>query len=129
MATYNYPATAEMILIAREKELRLTEDRPIFDVFPTRDVQAWEIVWEQLDAYGGLQAARGLNGQPGRVRPVGAKRYIAEPAVYGEWMEIDERELTMRRPWGTYANAGPIDIEDLVMDRQDQLLTRRLDRI
>lgn len=129
MATYNFPSTVELVQIAREKEPELTATRPIFDILPTRDVDAWDIVWEQLDAYGGLQAARGINGQPGRVRPVGAKRYMATPGVYGEWMEIDEREMTMRRPWGTYANAGPIDITDLVMERQDQLLGRRLDRI
>ncbi len=129
MATYSYPTTAELIEIAREKEPRLTADRPIFDILPTREVDAWAVIWEQQDAYGGLQAIRGINGQPGRVKPVGARRFMTEPGVYGEFMLIDEREMTMRRPWGTYANAGPIDITDLVMERQDQLLGRRLDRI
>jgi hypothetical protein len=39
---------------------------------------------------------------------------------------IDERQITQRRPWGSFA--GSIDITDLVREAQDKLLNRELDR-
>jgi hypothetical protein len=42
-------------------------------------------------------------------------------------MTVDEIELTRRRPLGQFS--GSVQISDLVMQRQDQLLGRRLDRI
>jgi hypothetical protein len=116
---YLYPSTAELAMIAQTKIPRLTAQRPIFD--------APLLMWEQMDNYTGLQQIRGLNGEPPKVTRTGAKRYTEEPGIYGEFEWIDERELTMRRQWGSF-NA-PIDLSDLVMMSQDKLLGRRLDRI
>jgi hypothetical protein len=55
-----------------------------------------------VDSYKGLQQIRGLNGQPKRVNAVGGNRYTIEPGVYGEFANIDELELTTRRPWGQF---------------------------
>jgi hypothetical protein len=102
-------------------------NRPIFNIFPIRSVETHNLEWEQKDNYVGLQQVRGLNGQPGRVKMIGGKRFIMSPGVYGEYIPIDEKVLTERRQWGN--PLAPIDIIDLVREAQDQLLGRRLDRI
>ena len=113
--------------IAQIKMPRLTEKRPIFDHFPQVNVDAPLLIWEQLDNYFGLQQVRGYDGQPPKVLPTGLKQYQMQPGVYGEWAPITEEEMTVRRSPGTFAN--PIDITECVMERQDKLLGRRLDRI
>jgi len=124
---YVYPDSIELRAIEQDKIARLTQDRPIFEIFPIREVDDWVIAWEQLDNYRGLQQLRGLNGAPPKVSKTGLKRFTEEPGVYGEFEEIDERELTRRRRIGTFNQ--PIDIEDLVVQAQDKLILRRLDRI
>lgn len=127
MATYVYPSNTELQAVEQEKLTVLTADDPIFEILPMVDVDAHQLLWEQKDNYVGLQQIRGLNGQPGSVNKVGAKRYRVEPGVYGEFATINEEDLTARRQWGSWA--APVDISDLVMEAQDQLLSRRLDRI
>lgn len=61
------------------------------------------------------------------MKPIGGKAYQMKPGVYGEYALIDEDQLTQRRQWGSFGQ--PINIEDLVMEKQNQLLVRRLDRI
>jgi hypothetical protein len=52
MATdYVYPDSLALRLIAQDKIPRLTADRPVFDIFPMRDVDDWLIAWEQQDNY------------------------------------------------------------------------------
>lgn len=125
MATYVYPTNVELQEVAQVKTPKLTMDDPIFSILPIRDVDAAEVEWEQLDNYVGLQALRGLGGAPARVNRVGAKRYRQPPGAYGEFVTIDETEITRRRPMGTWE--GPINVSDLVMSAQDQLLTRRIE--
>lgn len=130
MATeYIYPTQVELREIARTLLPRLEQNRVVFDAnfFPTRNVDSHLLEWEQRDNFTGLQQARGLNGRPNQVRPLGGQRFQVEPGIYGEYAMVDERELTTRRPWGTFA--GTIDISDLVLEKQQHLLQRRLDRI
>ncbi len=127
MATYVYPSAAEITQIAQDKMPRLTQDRPIYDIFPMRSVNETLLVWEQLDNFKGLQNVRGVSGQPQRVVPVKLSQYQMQPGIYGEFMSINETELTTRRVAGTWG--APIDITDLVLEKQDQLLNRRLDRV
>lgn len=127
MPDFIYPSAAELTEIAREKEPRMQEGRVIFDILPVRNSEDDIIIWEQKDMYGGLQAVRGLDGAPSRVKPVGSKRYMAEPGVYGEFMTIDEAELTRRRR--SAGSLNRVTIDDLVMDKQEQLMSRRLDRL
>lgn len=126
MPDYIYPNSAEMREIAREKTVRLADARPIFQLFPLEEDDNHVIYWTQKDMYGGLMAVRGLDGAPSRVKRVGERRYMAEPGVYGEFETLDEQELTMRR--NAASPAAPIDVEDLTMEAQDQLTSRRLDR-
>lgn len=127
MATYIFPTNQELKTVEQDKIHLLSQADPIFEHFPMVNVDSHVLSWEQRDNYKGLQQVRGLNGQPKRVNALGGKRYTIEPGVYGEFMPIDELELTTRRKWGTHDQ--PIDISDLVLEKQDQLLARRTDLI
>jgi hypothetical protein len=122
-----YPSSAELMTIAQDYMPRLQQNRPIFDMLPTRSVDAHLLMWEQRDNYIGLQQVRGLDGQASRVKKTGIKRYEMRPGVYGEYEDIDEQELTARRQFGSFGT--PIDISDLVVQAQIKLLERRLNRI
>lgn len=127
MANLVYPTSAELMAIQQDLMPRLQTDRPIFDLMPVRNVDEYVLIWEQYDNFSGLQAIRGLNGEPGLVKKVGVNRFEVRPGVYGERIRIDELELTRRRQIGTFGT--PVDISDLVLEAQNQLLVRRLDRI
>lgn len=122
-----FPTAIELQTVAQELVPRLAAQRPIFDIFPLREIDSHLLEWEQKDRYTGLQQIRGLNGQPNRVKPIGAQRFLMNPGVYGEFMLIDEVQLTVRRQWGSFN--GAINVTDLVREAQDKLLGRRLDRI
>jgi hypothetical protein len=83
--------------------------------------------WDQYDNYLGLQAIRGLNGDPPKVARVGVKTWQVEPGVFGEFVPLDEQELTTRRRAGTFGE--PISLDDLVAKAHEQLLQRELDRV
>jgi hypothetical protein len=125
--SYVYPTSAELIAIAQDLMPRLMANRPIFDIMPVRDADEWTMMYEQFDNFVGVQAYRGLDGEPGRVKPVGLNRYEVTPGVYGEWIPVTEEELTKFRQPGTLGSA--INITDLVLQRQNQLLERRLNRL
>lgn len=126
---YIYPTQMELRSIAQIKLPRMMENRVIFQpgFFPIVNTDSHNLEWEQRDKFAGLQAARGLNGRPSQVRPLGGVRFQVEPGTYGEFELVDEREITTRRPWGTLT--GSINIQDLVLEKQEHLLQRRLDRI
>lgn len=122
-----FPTMAEIRRIEQEKLPRLTQDRLGFDLMPMETKDDFAIVWEQMDNYQGLQQVRGLDGAFPKVNKVGLKRYMTEPGVYGEFADLNETELTRRRRIGTWANR--VDVTDMVMENQDLLLQRRLDRL
>jgi len=127
MTTYQWPDASELKEVEQSLLPTLTADDPIFQFMPIVEVNAFRLIWDQEDDYIGLQQLRGLDGQPGNVRAVGANRYEARPGVYGDFATIDEEELTERGMLGTYN--VPADITDLVMGRQEQLLHRRIMRM
>lgn len=127
MAEFTYPTNAELREIAQDLLPRLAADRPVFAFMPIEEPDAFLVMWEQEDSYTGLQQIRGLNGAPPKVQRIGLKRFQMQGGVYGEYIPLDEVELTVRRQYGTFAT--PIDLSDLVMRAQRQLLVRRLDRI
>src|SRR5581483_8660457 len=127
MSTMVYPTNAELQQAAQDKLPNLMANRPIFDILPIVEKDDDLLIWEQKDNYTGLQQVRGINGDAARVKRTGGKRFIMEPGYYGEFELIDEKELTRRRAFGQFG--GSVDIEDLVMESQDKLLGRRLDRI
>ena len=127
MADFIYPSNAELQLIAQQLMPTLTMNDPIFNEFKIVEEDADILLWEQEDYYTGTQQIRGLNGEAGRVKQVGLTRFMADPGVYGEYMLLDERDLTRRRQFGTFGTA--VDVTDLVLKRQRQLLHRRITRI
>lgn len=127
MATYSYPTSSELTMIAQDFQAKRIQDNPIFKHFPIRTVDSHILQWEQRDNYKGLQLVRGLNGEPGRVAAIGGRRFVMRPGVYGEFLGINEDELTARRQWGSFNQ--PINISDLVMEKSEQLTVREVSRI
>jgi len=127
MSTFVYPTNAELTEILQDLLPVRTEKDPIFDIMPLENEDVWTILWEQLDNYQGLMSLRGLDGQPGRVSRSGHKQYSMQPGVYGDYMELTETEMSVGRAPGTFGM--PINIEQVIMRRQDQLLTRMISRL
>ena len=126
MPTYAYPTSNELEVIEQKLLPRLTADSPFFSIMPFEGANETLLRWEQEDDYVGLQQIRGYGGAPPRVARVGIKEYIAKPGVYGEYIMLDEEELTNRRAMGSYG--APIQISDIVARAHAQLLTRRIAR-
>jgi hypothetical protein len=127
-SSFVFPSSYELDKVDRVMLPALTMDDPIFNHFPIRSRDSHVLQWEQQDNFTGLQAVRGLNGQPARVRRKGGKRYTMEPGVYGEFTQVDEQEITTRRNWGDQT-ARPINVTDLVRECQDQLRGRHINRV
>jgi hypothetical protein len=127
MLDYEYPTTRELREINPEKIQELTRVRPTFEIFPLVDSQYWTLEWMIKDNWMGFQQLRGLNGEPSYVKMVGEKTFSAQPGVYGEYMTVDEKMMTLR---AQSARSGePVDISDLVVERQDYLNYRELELI
>lgn len=127
MSVFTFPTAFELRTIEQQKLPTLTMTDPIFRHMPIRNVDSFVVQWEQKDNYMGLQNLRGLDGNPARVNAIGSKKFVMTPGVYGEFALITEEELTLRRQFGSI-NA-PIDLSELIMEKQDHLLQRRIDRI
>lgn len=123
---FAFPTNRELSQIAPEKIARASAERVGFQIMPMRDVPAAIIQWTQRDNYFGLQQLRGLDGAPTVVKPVGSRSFSYTPGIYGEFMTVTETELTTRA--GSVSDDVPIPVSDLVLERQDQLLVRELDR-
>lgn len=124
---YEYPISTELRQINPEKIVDLTRERPTFSIFPMVDSNAWTLEWEMKDNYMGLQQLRGINGEPSYVKMVGGKRFSANPGVYGEYMTLDEKQMTLRA--ADAAGTGVVNVTDLVLERQDYLNNREIDLI
>lgn len=127
MGTFSYPTNSRLQDIEMDLLPRLSADRPAFEILPMTDIDAATMIWEQPDNITGLQQPRGIGGPPLKVNALGGKQWNVSPGYYGEFLTIDEMQLTLRRKWGEYNK--PVSIDDLVMASQEQLLQRRLDRI
>lgn len=129
LQTYAYPTAGEFRELERELIPDLTMADPIFKHFPIRERNTWQVTWRQKDNTTGLQQARGINGEPPRVVPLGENFFTSQPGVYGEYQPIDERSLTMRIDIPFGVNGMPMPTQDMVDEAQEQLLGRRIDRI
>ncbi|MBS1716461.1 MAG: major capsid protein [Armatimonadetes bacterium] len=127
MSNYTYPSNAELTLIMQEKLPVRTMDDSVFNIMPLEDDDAALVLWEQEDNYTGLMNLRGLEGQPGRVSRVGMKQYMMQPGTYGDFISLDETEITISRAPGSVAL--PINLEQTILKRQDQLMNRAIDRL
>lgn len=127
MTILTYPTSAELRQVDQQLLPTLVYDDPIFDMFPMKESDADLLIWQQRDNYRGLMQVRGINGAPPVVKMVGANEYVMKPSVFGEFMPIDEAEITRRRAWGSFNQ--PIDISDIVRERQDLILNRQINRV
>lgn len=128
LVNYKYPSTRRLIEIEPELIQNRDRNRPTAELFPEEnDNDAWRLEWFQRDNYRGFQQLRGLNGQPSYVKMVGRKFYSQEPGVFGEFMYLDERMLTMRARFADNREGGRVDIGEQVRERQDYLLAREGD--
>lgn len=127
MATFTYPSNAILQEIAQDLLPVLTMQDPIFEIMPITESDADMVLWEQEDNYVDLMKFRGINGQPNKVQPAGLKRWAMQPGYYGSFNVVDEQELTRRRQIGN--PLAPINLEDIVMKRQNQLMTQMVNRI
>lgn len=125
MINYQYPTSRQLRRINPERIVNLQRSRPTFRLFPVREYQEWRLEWEQRDNYRGFQQLRGLNGEPSYVKMVGIKRYSSEPGVFGEYMTLDEKQMTTRA--SLYNEAQTVDVSDLVLERQGYLNARETD--
>ena len=126
MAQFTYPTSEELHEIEREKLIKRVQSNALSRFAGVREIDDHLVSWEQKGNVVGLQQARGLDGAPARVKRVGGNRFNMEPGVYGEYISLEESELTKRRQWGTFGT--PINITDLVMEASDQLQQRFIDR-
>lgn len=126
MVDFTYPNNASLKLIAQDLVARLAADRLGFQLIPFQDVNASTLMWEQKDSFKGLQAIRGINGAPGKISKTGVDRYMTQPGHYGEYEEMDERELEEMRVLGDFG--APADISQLVVNAQQKLVLREADR-
>jgi hypothetical protein len=127
MINYEYPTTRELREINPEKIQDLTRTRPTFSIFPVVDSEFWTLEWTIKDNWRGFQQLRGINGEPSYVKMVGEKAFSAQPGVYGEFMTVDERMMTLRAQ--SAVEGRPIPIGDLVVERQDYLNYREVELI
>lgn len=137
MRSIIYPSSRVLKRINPEKIQDLQRPRPTFTIFPVRDYGVWRLEWEQKDAYRGFQQLRGLNGQPSYVKMHGGRRFSQEPAVFGEFMEIDEAQMTVQSalPGDAIgeisaeeeAAMAPVNITSMIVERQELLNLRETD--
>lgn len=121
---YDIPTNADLMEVEQEVLPVLTQDDELFSIFPLESEDADILEWEQEDTYTGIMSVRGLNGQPGRVKNTGSKKWQVEPYYAGDFCEADEKEMTKLRRLGTYAE--PDDIDDIVGRLFKKLLTREM---
>jgi hypothetical protein len=124
--TFNFPTSAEVKAIGPVKIARDSQERLGLKILPMRDVNAAMVEWTQKDNFFGVQQLRGLGGAPSYVKPIGRNKYRYEPGYYGEYEVIEEAELTLK---SGSVDSGSINMAADVMERQDQLIQRELDRI
>jgi hypothetical protein len=127
--TYVYQSSATIEKIAPELIVTAAMDDPVFDILPIHPINSSRLRWTIKDNYRGLMGLRGLGGSPVRATIVGTNIYETSPAAFGEFMDIDEIEMTNRAA-GVPANMEvPINVADLVSERQEQLTIRQVQRM
>jgi hypothetical protein len=128
MAVLQFSFPSAMDLMGIEQQLAPVDkkDNPAFDIFPEVNKDTPLLMWEQLDNFLGMMQPRGLGGRPNLVKAVGSKTYMMQPGYYGEFMTIEEREVTLSRRFASPNQ--PVDVSDLVVLRSRQLLHRQIQR-
>jgi len=125
---FMYPTAAEMQEIEPLLITRGAEGRVGLQIMPVVEKDTPKVRWSQKDNYYGLQALRGLDGAPTRVARIGQKIFEYEPGVFGEFVDFTETEL-LTRAGSVDIPSTPINIDDLILEADDLLISREWDRI
>lgn len=131
---YSYPSSYTLKRITQDFIERATLEDPIFKLFPLTPINSAKMRWIIRDNYRGLMQIRGMGGEPTRVNKLGQKVNEEEPGVFGEYMTLDETEITNRAAW-TVSNqttgdfSAPVNVSDLVTEGMDYLDVRRSRRM
>ena len=128
MQTYLWPNLNELRQIDAAYMARLTQDDPIFSLFPIRQTNGHLVTWRQRDNYTGLQQPRVLDGEFPSVPLPGRTDFLKKPGIYGEHVPIPELDITARAANDSFGDR-PIDISDLVMEAGELLLARQINRM
>jgi hypothetical protein len=126
---YSFQTNAALTQISQNLIQSATLDDPIFKIFPIRNRNASRLRWTVKDNYKGLMKLRGLGGEPTSVQRVATNVYEDIPGVYGEFMTIDEIEMTNRAAGVPADFSVPIAVDDLVSESQEQLTLRQVQRM
>ena len=127
MATFAMPTFATLKAVEQKLLPQLTLDDYIFDHFVTRNVEGSKLIWRQLGDFIGMQGARGAGGQFNVVEPVETNQFVFDPGFYGDASIIDEATLTHLSKIDSFSEPRPL--MDIVSERVNQLLNRRINRI
>lgn len=126
-----YPTNGELIVLQRELFPRFRAGRLGLDLMPFRTTDRAEIIFNTPDNFRGMQQWRGL-GKPSH--SVG-DRYNhfgnwckLTPGYWGEWDELQEEFMTLAANPRSSCNE-PYDLTEAIMDLQDRLMVRRLNRV
>lgn len=121
--SFVYPTNMELSEIDQDLIPVLMQSNPIFQQFPVREADVSVLKWEQRDNYLGLMQARGQEGEYPVVPTVPINDYELTPGRYGEHALITGKEIEDRRGFGQINQ--PINVKDLVIERQEQTATRQ----
>lgn len=103
------------------------KDDVTLKLLPVQNEDTHFVRWYQLDNYYGIMAMRGLDGSPSKVQQVGDSSYIYEPGVYGELIQVTERDILTRANPLNLNTAIPITEWTTMLTKQ--LVQRRYDRM
>jgi hypothetical protein len=123
---YIYQDSAAINAIAPELIQTMALNDPIFGIMPIREHDQSKLRWTMKDNYRGLMAVRGYNGQPTRVLRPGENMWESDPGVFGEFMQLDEQELTERSKGFPADMTIPMDVSTMVRECQATLTTRQV---
>lgn len=128
-AIYRTQNQATLITIANDLVTSMTQNNPIFDIFPIVERRATRLRWRIKDNYRGLMKLRGAGGEPTRVNPVGEKVYEERPGVFGEFSTLDEIDLMDLARGIPKDFSIDVDVKSEIGDRLKQLMERQMNRI
>ena len=133
--SYTYPDSFVLTRISQNLQIKATLEDPIFKILPLKNVNAAKLRWLLRDNFRGLMQIRGMGGEPTRRNKTGQTMFEENPGVFGEYMTIDEMEMTNRAAWTLPSNEGmsdfatPADISGLVVTAHEELKIAEIQRI
>jgi hypothetical protein len=122
---FQYPTVTEMKELDPIEVQAVAETEPVFRYFPIRASNYVDLSWHVRDTVMGIQHGRTFNEPFPRVKRPGGREFAVRPGLYGEHINVEERELTNRALLAANASR-PIDVSDIVVEAQRITLQRQV---